>query len=99
MKKYVTIVLLALCLGLGSAKVAVAADASFEAQLMEIEERSLLLSLVIKKLTRTYSKAKKQHDFLINSGMPAKDVERLDHAHKQKIKGMIDDAVSEINKI
>jgi len=76
-----------------------AGEATFEEKLAEIEGRAELLQLVIKKLTATYGKAKKQHEFLVKSGMPAEDIASLESAFQRKIKKMINDTVKQIEAI
>jgi len=101
MKKYVILLglCLSMCLSTMHMNMAYADTASFQEQLAEIEGRTELLNLVIKKLTSTFKKAKKQHEFLVKSGMSDEDIASLESAFQRKIKKMINDTVKQINEI
>jgi histone deacetylase complex regulatory component SIN3 len=103
MKKYVVIMMLGLCVSLAAPSkhsgYVFAEEVSFEAKLNQIEENARMLTLVLKKLTRSFKKAKKNHDFMLESGLSEGDASRLEKAYEHKLKSMIDDAVKDINKI
>jgi len=77
----------------------VAEEVNFDAKLDQLEERTKMLRMVIKKLTRTFKKAQKNHDFLVANGMPKADIDRLEAAFQKKMQHMINEAIIEIGKI
>jgi len=104
MKKYLlmmimTVMLVGGNLPLSATGVAVASESSFDAKMNAMEERMHLLRMVVKKLKKTFIKAKANHDFMEKNGMPKADIERLEAAFKSKMKHMIDGAIAEINAI
>jgi len=76
-----------------------AEENSFDDKLMNLEDRMHMMKMVIKRLRHTFIKAKEDHAFMVEHGMPAKDVARLEQALQSKIKKMINEAIQEINAI
>ncbi len=75
------------------------AEASFEQKMSEIEDRARMLRLVIKKLKRSFMKARKDHEFMKAQGMSEADIERLEKAYRSKLRKLINAAIAEINAI
>jgi len=104
MKKYLVMVMMSVMLWGGNLPltvtgVAVASESNFDAKMDVMEERMHLLRVVVKKLKKSFIKAKANHDFMEKNGMLKADIDRLDAAFQNKMRHMIDGAIAEINGI
>jgi len=104
MKKYLMMIMVSVMLlggnvPLTATGVVVASESSFDAKMDAMEERMHLLRMVIKKLKKSFLKAKSDHEFMEKNGMPKSDIDRLEVAFQNKLKHMIDGAIADINDI
>jgi len=77
----------------------IAEEQGFEDKMIQLEDRMHLLKMVIKRLKKSFIKAKKDHKFMVENGMAEKDIERLEGAFKAKLQKMINEAITEISAI
>ncbi len=75
------------------------ASSDFDQHMTSIEDRMHMLDLVLKRLLKTFTKAKHNHQLMLEQGMNEADINQLEKAYKMKVDKMVNDAVAQINNI